>query len=215
MMWAAPLDAPLTRMHDPLHAAFDLAAAVDCGEAQATRNAAAAVETELGTGSTRELLRMLHLFFGFPKIVQALNASLDVLPVLDDEDCDKDLRPNPARPDPLAQGEHNFRELYAEDADRVLDHLAILDPILRAWILDHAYARALLRGGLSLAQTERLAVLCLAATGCWKQWESHVAIAIRAGVTPTILLADCLAAQAWVGKATSTQARARLTGIAS
>jgi alkylhydroperoxidase/carboxymuconolactone decarboxylase family protein YurZ len=190
-------------MQDPLHAAFELAAAVHRGAAEATRQAALRVETELGTGTARELLRLLHLFFGVPKIVQALNACIEVLPP---------LATQAAQPCDAAQGELNFRKLYADEADRVLDHLASLDPTLRTWILNHAYARALLRDGLSLAQTERLAVLCLAATGCWKQWESHVAIAGRQGVTIATMQADCAAAQAWLGAEASKRAQAELTG---
>jgi alkylhydroperoxidase/carboxymuconolactone decarboxylase family protein YurZ len=175
-------------MQDPLHAAFELAAAVHRGAAEATRQAALRVETELGTGTARELLRLLHLFFGVPKIVQALNACIEVLPP---------LATQAAQPCDAAQGELNFRKLYADEADRVLNH---------------AYARALLRDGLSLAQTERLAVLCLAATGCWKQWESHVAIAGRQGVTIATMQADCAAAQAWLGAEASKRAQAELTG---
>lgn len=195
-------------MHDPLHVAFRLAAAVQRGDAKATRNAAQAVEQELGADSTRGILRMLHLFFGLPKIVQALNACIEVLPALPTQSIPAR---DSAQPCDLGQGELNFRALYADDADRVLAHLAKLDPCLRAWILDHAYARALLPEGLSLAQSERLAVLCLAATACWKQWESHVAIAARQGVARAVLLADCHAASAWLGAEACAHAQAELS----
>jgi alkylhydroperoxidase/carboxymuconolactone decarboxylase family protein YurZ len=194
-------------MHDPLHAAFELAASVDRGQAEATRQAALRVETHLGSGASREILRVLHLFFGFPKIVQALNACIEVMPALSVEpSSQQEANPLSDR----AQGELNFRQLYAEDADRVLKHLAWLDPIFCEWILDHAYARGLQREGLDVTQIERLAVLCLAATDCWKQWESHVAIARRLGVTRATLQADCEAAQAWLGAASCAKTSARL-----
>lgn len=195
-------------MQDPLHAAFELAAAVQRGQAEATRHAAQAVEQELGPGTTRPVLRMLHLFFGLPKIVQALNACIEVLPA---PPAQPSAAQDAAQPCDLNQGELNFRALYADDADRVLGHLERLDPCLQAWILDHAYARALLPDCLSLAQTERLAVLCLAATACWKQWESHVAIAKRQGVTRATLQADCLQAHAWLGAESSSYAQAQLS----
>jgi alkylhydroperoxidase/carboxymuconolactone decarboxylase family protein YurZ len=196
-------------MHDPLHAAFELAAAVHCGEPAATRHAAQRVELQLGEGRAREVLRVLHLFYGVPKIVQALNACLDVLPTQATQSPTSESAASPAD---RQLGEAHFRQLYAEHADRVLQHLALLDPTLCGWILDHAYARGLLREGLSIAQSERLAVLCLAATGCWKQWESHVAIAERQGVSRVTLLADCAASEAWLGQPASRRAQAELTG---
>lgn len=198
-------------MNDPLFAAFQLAEAVHHGNAAATRLAAQAVERELGAGTTRKWLRMLHLFFGFPKIVQAFNACSEVLPTVSEGQADPScVAAQVDRAPDSVQGEHNFRELYAQDADRVLTHLGKLDPCLRAWILDHAYARALLHDGISLAQTERLAVLCLAATGCWKQWESHVAIALRVGVPSATLQADCNAAKTWLGQEASARALTQL-----
>lgn len=179
-------------MHDPLHSAFALAAAVHRGEAEASAQAALRVELDLGQGSAREVLRLLHLFFGFPRIVQALNACAAVLPELGELD-----EATPA-PDGDA-GEQVFTELYGQDASKVLQHLAKLDPTLRGWILEHAYARVLGRKRLTIAQTERLAVLCLASTRCWKQWESHQAIARRHGVSLTTLLEDCQVAADWLG----------------
>jgi len=191
-------------MQDPLHAAFELAAAVHRGDAGATRRAAQRVEEKLGAGTAREVLRVLHLFYGIPKIVQALNACIEVLAPI----TAQAVAPAAARsPNDEARGELHFRKLYAEDADRVLDHLARLDPSLHTWILDHAYARTLQRDGLSLAQTERLAVLCLAATACWKQWESHVAIAARHGVSRATLQTDCEASKDWLGTEACTRTR--------
>jgi alkylhydroperoxidase/carboxymuconolactone decarboxylase family protein YurZ len=194
-------------MQDPLHTAFELAAAVHRGEAQATRQAAQRVEQQLGHGRAREVLRVLHLFYGVPKIVQALHACFEVLPALATA---PDAAAPTASPVDPARGEQHFRSLYAEDADRVLDHLTKLDPSMCTWILDHAYARALLPEGWSVAQIERLAALCLAATGCWKQWESHVGIAARQGVSRATLLADCAACDAWLGADACTRVRSEL-----
>lgn len=191
-------------MADPFTPALALAAAVHRGDAEATRAAALDVEASLGAGAGREVLRQLHLYFGFPRLVQAWNACWQVLPANDEVPGAKPLPPE------RATGEALFRELYGEDAAKVLPHLEKLDPLFTDWILSHAYARVLARPRLNLAEKERLAVACLAATRCWKQWESHVAIALRHGVDLGTLRADLNAAGAWLGAEASAHARAAL-----
>lgn len=189
-------------MSDPLHSIFAFAAAVQAGESSAMRAAASKVESEWGEGACREVLRQLHLYFGFPRMVQALNLCLPVIGAATDADL-----PEPAPSELRAAGEAVFRELYAEDADKVLPHLDKLDPTLRAWILEHAYARVLARPRLSLAEKERLAVACLAATRCWKQWESHHSIARRHGVALSTLRSDLHAIRSWIGAEAEEHAR--------
>lgn len=182
-------------MSDPLHAAFALAAAVEAGDADAMRACVESVEQGLGAGACRETLRQLHLYFGFPRMVQALNACAPLLDAAGSGD-----QPTPPPDAACTAGEEVFRELYGSDADKVLPHLKKLDPTLSAWILEHAYARVLARPRFSLADKERLAIACLAATRCWKQWESHHTIARRHGVTIATLLQDLDAIRTWIGE---------------
>lgn len=195
-------------MSDPLHSAFALAAAVQAGDSEAMRTAATEVEGLLGEGACREVLRQLHLYFGFPRMVQALNICTPLLGAASEAD-----QPEAAPTELRAAGEAVFRELYAEDADKVLPHLDKLDPTLRAWILEHAYARVLARPRFSLAEKERLAVACLAATRCWKQWESHHSIARRHGVALETLQSDLHAIRAWIGPEAEAHARAAFDAL--
>jgi len=103
-----------------------------------------------------------------------------------------------------------FRRLYGSDADPVLEHLRKLDPDLPAWILGHAYGRVLSRPGLPVEERERLALLALAATGCWKQWESHARIARRLGL-PATLLAEDLDRTDWLTSGQRARARSALS----
>ena len=189
---------------------FALCAAVHRGEIEAMPAAAAAVEQEHGPGATRELLRQLHLYFGFPRIVQALNACAPALAAPTAEDA-----ASAAPAQPRAAGEQLFRKLYAEDADKVLPHLERLDPCFQSWILEHAYARVLARPRLDLATKERIAIACLAATRCWKQWESHQAIARRHGVSLAVLRQDLRVIEDWIGRASVQQAEQALDRLSS
>lgn len=195
-------------MSDPLHAAFALAAAVEAGDAEEMAACVATLEEGRGAGACRETLRQLHLYFGFPRIVQALNACVPLLAAASEEDG---AAPAPA--DARGVGEEVFRELYAEDADKVLPHLDKLDPTFSTWILEHAYARVLSRPRFSLAEKERLAIACLAATRCWKQWESHHTIARRHGVSLEVLLDDLEVIRDWIGDAAYEHARRTLKAL--
>lgn len=196
-------------MSDPLHAAFALAAAVESGDVEAMRSCVDAVEQSLGAGACRETLRQLHLYYGFPRMVQALNACAPLLGA-----AGPDESAEPAPDEPREAGAAVFRELYGSDADKVLPHLVQLDPTLSAWILEHAYARVLARPRFTLAAKERLAVACLAATRCWKQWESHHTIARRHGVSVDVLMQDLDAIRDWVGDEAYAFARRALSELA-
>jgi alkylhydroperoxidase/carboxymuconolactone decarboxylase family protein YurZ len=160
-----------------------------------------------GEIETREVLRILHLYFGFPRLVHAWNVALPALeqaagttPSLEPKDK---AEPNPDL------GLQTFQFLYGEKSERVLQHLHRLDPLLRQWILTHAYGAVISRPGLSLATKERISILCLAATGCWQQWQSHIGIALRHGVASKTLLSD-LHAVDWLDSATRTRAEFEL-----
>lgn len=146
------------------------------------------------------LLRYLHLYFGFPRVVRGLGVLLDegLLP-----EADKERTPAVARAEASAaddggaaraRGEERFRHLYGEDAEPVLARLTALDPRFRDWILGHAYGSTGDGHELPLALAERLAVLALAATGCWAQCRSHLRGALRHGVTADQLRGDLTAA---------------------
>ncbi len=187
-----------------------LAAAVDRRDDEAIRAAAAELLREDGAEAVRELLRQVHLFRGFPRVVHALGVVAGLLPATDPAD---------AAPDPAdaggtcgLRGEALFRELYGPDADRVLPHLRRLDPVFSAWVLDHAYGRVMQREVLPLVERERLAVLLLASDACWKQWESHARICLRLGVPRTTLEAD-LEGAAWLNADQLARARGGLDGL--
>lgn len=203
-MSSSPADAPASAP-DPLGPALALAAAVHAGDDAAMRAAATATDAALGPGQAREVLRLLHLFFGFPTLVRAWNVCA--------EHCAEDPRgpgPDPPPGPPDTRGLATFRALYGEEAERVLSHLGGLDATFRTWILEHAYGRVLARRRLDVAAQERVALVCLAATRCWKQWDSHAAIALRQGVTADRLAADLDLLAGRLDEDLRTQARQRL-----
>jgi alkylhydroperoxidase/carboxymuconolactone decarboxylase family protein YurZ len=106
-------------------------------------------------------------------------------------------------------GEITFRRIYGTQTDRVLKHLHHLDSLTCDWILGHAYGKVICRPELPIELKERLAVLALAATGCWRQWQSHVDNARRLGVSVKVLKKD-MAATPWPPDLVKAQALKQL-----
>lgn len=155
-----------------------------------------------GAAALREALRQASLFAGFPRVVRTLGLLAPLLPPAPPPPLDP--------PPPPGTGHRLFQRLYGPDAGRVLARLRALDPVLASWILEHAYGTVLARPGLTLEERERLAVLLLAAAGCWDQWTSHVRNALRLGVSEDRLDADLDLVSGWPPAARRREARARL-----
>ena len=149
------------------------AAATDRGSADELHLAAKSLEPH----QIREVLRLLSLFLGFPKILRALQCL--ALP--------PDTLQAPSASD---SGIEFFHHLYGPDADHVLLHLESLDPLLHQWVLNYAYGAVLSRPALPLSTRIRLILLALASTQCWKQWQSPYRNAKRHGIKPNQILED-------------------------
>ncbi len=194
--------------HSELHAHATLAAAVQRGSAEQIAAAARALAEQADATTVHEVLRLLHLFLGFPRIVRALQAVAAEVPAPPEVEKTGDG----ADQEPSAWRDHGvacFHTLYGERADGVLRHLEELDPLFRDWVVEHAYGRVMARPGLAMADKERLAVLALAATGCWVQWKAHAGNALHLGVPAGCLHAD-LELGDWLSAEVRTQASQRL-----
>lgn len=145
--------------------------------------------------AVREALRMVHLFAGFPRALDALAAAAPALGAAGAATPDDDA----PRSEFAARGRALFDRVYGPDAERVRTRLRGLDPLLTAWVLEDAYGRVLARGGLSPAARERLAVVFLAAQGLRNQLPGHVRGALRCGATADEVAASLDAASAWIG----------------
>ncbi len=161
--------------------------------------AAAAFAARHGAALGRELLRFQSLFFGIPPALRALDLAGEALAA-------RGAAAAAPPPDAAAAGAAQFAAVYGPDAARVLARLTELDPVLRDWILQHAYGRAYQGPELRLEERERLAVLALAASDCWKQCASHLRACRRLGVSRAQLLAD---ADAGIGLSAAGAARLR------
>lgn len=139
---------------------------------------------EGGRALLQDLLRVCHLFYGFPRIVRALALLSQEIGL------EQPLAEVAMPQDPDAEGEHAFREVYGRDADPVLQHLERIDPQFRAWVLRHAYGHTFVTTTLTLEERERLTVLALCATGCWQQARSHMRACLRHGISAEALLED-------------------------
>lgn len=186
-----------------------LAAAAARGDADGV---AAAARSALGAGcaatEVREALRMVHLFAGFPRALDALTAAAPVLGPPGPEEPPGDLAAEHAGF--RARGRALFDRVYGPDAARVHARLAALDPDLTSWVLEDAYGRVLARPGLDPAERERLAVVLLAAQGLRNQLPGHVLGALRCGAPADRVEASLGAAAAWIEPALLDVARTAL-----
>jgi len=166
--------------------AFAVAAALlrgsDEKKPQEIALAATQVAQHLGVPGVRACMRLYHVFRGIPSALWAL------------QHCSEVIENAPPEEDSWEQldGEAQFHALYQQDAEPVLNRIKQLDPLLWEWVVTHIYGRVLGQGLLSLEDQERLAMLLLAADGCWPQWESHRRIARRFGVSPIQLQEDAI-----------------------
>lgn len=175
------------------------AVATESGKKTAVQKSA----ENLSADEIRELGRLLHLFFGFPKVLRAFSF------LTLDESKEAPLQ----AAEQNQPGENFFHELYGNNAPRVLQRLKNKDPFLHAWILDHAYGRVLCRDYFPLPIRLRLILLCLAKLDCWEQWESHARNALAFPVDRVKLVED-LEIGDWLGKQQQTQARQRFEDLA-
>ena len=163
-------------MVNKFHAIIELATAVE------TTNKDSIIKASKGLSinDIRETLRLLHLFFGFPKILNALS-HLDI---------PEDSKESPEKFSDTQDGEQFFISLHKEHAPKILAHLKKKDALLRDWILHYAYKKVFSRNHFDISLRVRLAILCLAKTDCWKQWESHSRNALSMGISPEQLTND-------------------------
>lgn len=139
----------------------------------------------LGAEAAREAMRMVHLFGGFPRAINALEAwhaaygaGSKVSPRRDGPTG------GGASPVDLSRGDRIFASIYGSSAAAVRAFLTKLDEPLATWIREHAYGRVLTRRALKTKERELLAVAALAFTGQEKQLVSHARGAMRCGASP-------------------------------
>jgi alkylhydroperoxidase/carboxymuconolactone decarboxylase family protein YurZ len=196
-----------------LTAHIHLLAAFECGDYDQIASAGVDLGRLTSVETVHEVIRLMHLFYGFPRLVRAWNAlPKELLP-----GSEAPFSPGSSEGSAGSQkekeaedlGESTFRLIYGKQTSRVLKHLHHLDSMTCSWILGHAYGKVLSRPELAIEIKERLAVLALAATGCWRQWQSHVDNARRLGVSVEVLKRD-MTATSWPPDSVKAQALERL-----
>jgi alkylhydroperoxidase/carboxymuconolactone decarboxylase family protein YurZ len=127
----------------------------------------------------RETLLQVHVFAGFPRLVEAYG-------VLASEGGLGRLEPEEVlgESDQHARGRALFERIYQRDSEKIRAMLLAGHPDFANWIEGHAYGRILARPGLEPWQRELLACAALAVLGQERQLASHVRGAIRCGATP-------------------------------
>jgi alkylhydroperoxidase/carboxymuconolactone decarboxylase family protein YurZ len=142
--------------------------------------------------SWRETVLQVHVFAGFPRLVEAYGVLADA-GGLGERGADE-REPGDGAAE-HARGRALFDRIYAADAPRVRAMLESYDPDFASWIEGHAYGRVLARPGLAGDRRELLAVVALAALGQERQLASHARGSLRLGASAPEL-ADALDAVA-------------------
>lgn len=132
--------------------------------------------------SLAEVARMAHLIGGIPRAIEGLrcfgialkNAGITVPAEASEADRDGHAE----------RGLELFRQIYAAQAEPVLDSLDAILPGYRSWIIEHAYGRVLSRPQLPARERELLAVAALSAMRCPNQLKSHARGALHLGAKP-------------------------------
>ncbi len=166
-------------------------AATAAGRQELTEQAyLAGLRAGVGPESATEVARMAHLFSGFPRAIQGLQALARAREAWTAEagaaarDLPEDEESGRTREMDRRRGRELFLSIYGEQTERVLGALGTSLPGFDTWILEHAYGRVLSRPGLEPKLRELLAVAALAVLGCPHQLVSHARGALRLGATP-------------------------------
>ncbi len=144
----------------------------------------------------REALLQVHLFAGFPRLVEAFGV-LEQCGGLGATGPGERLGWAPDRD----RGREFFERIYAAQSAAVAGSLERFHPELAEWVLGHAYGRVLTRPGLAAEQRELLAVAALIATDQERQLASHVRGAARLGAGR----ADFEVLLGWLGELLPTE----------
>ena len=166
---------PIFKIASALHHGNDDQLLVVCGELMESPNGSRAL--------VQDVLRLCHLFCGFPKVVRALNLISHEFGFAAEADLATSARNT-------ASSQEMFAEVYGSDTDPVLQHLKRVDPTFLDWVIEHAYGTTFGATDLNLEERERLSVVALSASGCWQQARSHIRACLRHGVSETDLIAD-------------------------
>jgi alkylhydroperoxidase/carboxymuconolactone decarboxylase family protein YurZ len=133
----------------------------------------------------REAVLQVHVFAGFPRLVQTFG-------VLEDEGGVGTPEADELEGDGVSEqrGRKLFAQIYQGHAGQVRGMLEGFHADFASWISQHAYARVLGRPGLSAAQRELLACCALAALGQDRQLASHARGSLRCGASYAELVAS-------------------------
>lgn len=132
----------------------------------------------------RETVLQVHVFAGFPRLVEAYGVLAEVggLGQLETGETSASDDPRSLAVE-HARGRELFDRIYSTDAPRVRAMLAGHHADFAHWIEGHAYGRVLARPGLAPDRRELLAVVALAALGQERQLASHARGSLRLGAS--------------------------------
>lgn len=126
----------------------------------------------VASSAVEEALLQLHLFAGYPAMINALWAWREIA-------GEKPRGKRAARS--RTGGREICRKIYGADYAKMMQNMARLHPAVADWIISDGYGRVMVRSGLSLRDREALAVAALVAVRAWRQLGPHLRALLRMG----------------------------------
>ena len=157
----------------------------------------------------REAVLQTHLFGGFPRLVEAYGVL---------EKAGGCGQPGPEElesPQAIPSGSQLFERIYGNHADSVKQTLHSYHPDFAAMIEEHAYARVLMREGLSAESRELLSVACLIALDQPRQLMSHARGARHCGAEMDQIREVLSSVRSIVGEEAANRAERVIERVAS
>ena len=157
----------------------------------------------------REALLQTHLFAGFPRLVEAYGVIEKAggcgLAVPEESEAGQASR----------DGSVLFSQIYGDQAPAVRQTLSSYSSDFATMIEQHAYARVLMRPGLTAAVRELLSVTCLIALDQPRQLMSHARGALHCGATVVQLRQSLIFVQDLVNEGSLARAERVIERVAS
>src|SRR5262245_21019233 len=181
-----------------------LSAAIAAADAESVaREAALALESGVPPAALYEAILQSYLFVGFPRAIEALFASRDVL------ERAGGIPRAAAAVDPAGwelAGAELCRRVYGRNYEKLLATMRGLSPDLASWMVLEGYGKTLSRPALGAVEREFAVIAILTVTGAWRQLRSHAIGAVNVGGTRSGVRAAITLCAPWAGAAVIEEA---------
>lgn len=192
-----------------------ISAAVTALSAERVRGVLAEAVGAVQPVAIEELLLQLHLFVGFPRVLNAFAEWRELSGVAGPDKDVESGAPGQELQDWTARGDETCRAVYGLRYEPLRANVRALHPALDEWMVRDGYGRVLGRPGLPLRVRELCVVAACAASEQMPQLRSHLYGSLNCGSTGAELAAVLGALSDLIPEGQIAAARAELERVRS